>query len=325
MAEISDKQERISSDGNIHDAQRLKELQALPLERKIGITQARIMEFYREYDGKVYVSFSGGKDSTVLLDLTRRLFPDVEAVFLDTGLEYPEIREFVKMFDNVTWVKPEMNFKQVISKYGYPFPSKEQAAFIDEYKRSKSEKLKSIRINGNRFNRGKISKKWLSLIDAPFNVSDKCCDIMKKRPAEKYEKQSGLHPIIGTTTGESALRKSNWLKFGCNAFDSKRPSSRPISFWTEQDVLNYIKLNNINCASIYGEIIQKENLDELQFSGLQRTGCMFCMFGISQENEPNRFHKMSKTHPKLYNYCMKDRDEGGLGLSEVLEFAKIKH
>ena len=147
---IEDNQERISSDGNVHDIQRLRELQNLPLERKIGITQARIMEFYREFNGRVYVSFSGGKDSTVLLDITRKLFPEVEAVFLDTGLEYPEIRDFVKTFNNVTWIRPEINFKEVINKYGYPFPSKEQAAFIDEYKRSKSEKLKSIRINGNK-------------------------------------------------------------------------------------------------------------------------------------------------------------------------------
>lgn len=317
--------ERISSDGLIHDAQRLKELQALPLERKIGITQARIMEFYREFDGKVYVSFSGGKDSTVLLDITRRLFPEVEAVFVNTGLEYPEIREFVKMFDNVTWIKPKMTFDKVINKYGYPFPSKEQAAFIDEYKRSKSEKLKSTRINGNKYNRGKISKKWLYLIDAPFNVSDKCCDVMKKHPAEKYEKKNGVYPIIGTTTEESAQRKSNWIKFGCNAFDADRPSSRPLSFWTEQDILNYININKIKCASVYGEMIQDETSNELRFSGLQRTGCMFCMFGVNQEKNPNRFQKMKVTHPKLYDYCTKDCDVGGLGLGKILDFVGVDY
>lgn len=110
---------------NIHTKERLKELQALPLERKVQITQSRIIEWYKHYNGQVYVSFSGGKDSTVLLHIARQLFPDIEAVYVDTGLEYPELREFVKSIDNITWLKPEMNFRQVLDKYGYPVISKE--------------------------------------------------------------------------------------------------------------------------------------------------------------------------------------------------------
>ena len=82
------------------------------------------------YGGKVAVSFSGGKDSTVLLDLARRAFPDIPAVFVDTGLEYPEIREFVKTVPNVTWLRPEMPFSKVISEYGYPVVSKDVARRI---------------------------------------------------------------------------------------------------------------------------------------------------------------------------------------------------
>lgn len=104
----------------------LQQKQSLPLNLKISLTKARIRQWINEYgeDG-VYVSFSGGKDSTVLLDLVRRDYPDVKAVFFDTGLEYPEIREFIKGYDNVEWLKPKMNFREVISKYGYPMISKE--------------------------------------------------------------------------------------------------------------------------------------------------------------------------------------------------------
>lgn len=109
----------------------LKELQSQTLERKIQITQTRIMEWYIRYKGQVYVSFSGGKDSTVLLDLARRCFPDIEAVFVDTGLEYPEIREFVKTHENVTILRPKMGFKDVIEKYGYPVISKEVANCVE--------------------------------------------------------------------------------------------------------------------------------------------------------------------------------------------------
>ena len=104
----------------------LKQKQSLPLNLKISLTKARIRQWINEYgeDG-VAVSFSGGKDSTVLLDLVRQDYPNIKAVFFDTGLEYPEIREFVKTFDNVDWIKPKMNFKDIITTYGYPMISKE--------------------------------------------------------------------------------------------------------------------------------------------------------------------------------------------------------
>lgn len=110
----------------------LWQMQSLPLEAKIRMTKYRIrqwVEYYGE-DG-VYVSFSGGKDSTVLLDLVRKMYSNVTAVFVDTGLEYPEIREFVKTFSNVVWLKPKKNFKQVITEYGYPFISKEVSDKVD--------------------------------------------------------------------------------------------------------------------------------------------------------------------------------------------------
>ena len=104
----------------------LRRLQSQPLEKKIIMTRQRIREWVEHYgENGVYVSFSGGKDSTVLLDIVRKDYPNIPAVFVDTGLEYPEIREFVKGYDNVVWLKPKMNFRQVIEKYGYPFISKE--------------------------------------------------------------------------------------------------------------------------------------------------------------------------------------------------------
>lgn len=123
----------------VHDAKRLEELRALPLERKIQISQARIIEWYRHYNGNVVVSFSGGKDSTVLLHLVRSIYPDVRAVFSNTGLEYPEIQKHVKSFDNVDIVTPSMRFDQVISTYGYPLIGKEVAEAIYYARRIRSQ------------------------------------------------------------------------------------------------------------------------------------------------------------------------------------------
>lgn len=307
---------------NKYTSDDLKVMQAWSFERKIQVTQTRIIEWYKHYRGKVYISFSGGKDSTVLLDLARRIYPDIEAVFVDTGLEYPELREFVKTIDNVTWLKPSMNFRKVIETYGYPLISKEQSQFISEYRNTKSSKLRDIRINGNRYGRGKISNKWRSLVDAPFEVSHKCCHVMKKSPRKRYESRTGNHAIIATMACESQNRESAWKRHGCNAFESTRPISQPMSFWTEQDVLHYLKEFDIPYASVYGEIKQDEN-GKYYTTGCTRTGCIFCGFGCHLEKEPNRFQRMKVTHPKLWEYCMKPWNEGGLGMKEVLEYIGV--
>lgn len=118
--------------------------QSLPLEVKIRMTEERIRGWVNAFgqDG-VYISFSGGKDSTVLLDIIRNKmhYDQIPAVFVDTGLEYPEIREFVKSFDNVVWLKPEKNFKQVIQDYGYPFISKEVANTVKGAKKGQRTRI----------------------------------------------------------------------------------------------------------------------------------------------------------------------------------------
>lgn len=236
----------------------LTQMQSLPLEAKIEKTKLRIKEWYEKYDGQVYISFSGGKDSTVLLDIVRNIYPDVLAVYIDTGLEYPEIRDFVKTINNIKWINPKMHFTEVIKKYGYPIISKEQAQYIQQYRNAKSEKTKHTRWFGDEKGRFKISEKWKFLVNAPFRISEQCCDIMKKNPVKKFEKESGLKPFLGVMAQESMKRVQDYLKFGCNAFKAKRPVSRPLGFWTEQDILLYLKTYQIPYASVYGEIRERE-------------------------------------------------------------------
>ena len=199
---------------NVYTRQDLSVMQAWPLERKIRVTQAKILEWHHHYGGKVAVSFSGGKDSTVLLDLARRAFPDLPAVFVDTGLEYPEIREFVKTVPNVTWLRPEMPFSKVLETYGYPVVSKEVARRVHYARQGSSWALRHL----NGFNSdGTPSKfntrymKWRVLLDAPFLISDRCCSVMKEHPLHKYARANGLHMILGTMASESVRRQSAYL------------------------------------------------------------------------------------------------------------------
>lgn len=322
---MSDK--KSTSFENKYTVEDLRIMQSWSLQRKIQVTQTRIIEWYQKNNGKVYVSFSGGKDSTVLLDLARRIYPDIPAVFIDTGLEYPELREFVKSIPNVVWLKPEMNFRKVIKTYGYPLISKEVSQKIYTARRCpagayagrfepNSEHTKKY---GNRYSMAK----WKPLRDSDIPISHMCCEIMKKRPAKKYEKQSGNKPIVGTMASESQNRRTSWLRHGCNSFDSVRPISQPMSFWTEQDVLEYISLTGISYAQVYGEII-KDKDGKYHTTKCDRTGCVFCGFGCHLEKEPNRFQRLKETHPKLWEYCMRDWDNGGLGMKNVLEYIGVK-
>ena len=113
----------------VHDAERLKELQALDLNHKIMITQTRIIEWYEKFNGNVYISFSGGKDSTVLLHIARQIYPNIPAVFSNTGLEYYEIQKFAKQM-GATFIAPKIRFDEVVSTYGYPLISKEVSEAI---------------------------------------------------------------------------------------------------------------------------------------------------------------------------------------------------
>ena len=194
---------------------------------------------------------------------------------------------------------------------------------------------------------------WKHLFDAPYLIGHQCCAVMKKNPAKHYEKQTGRKPIVGTMASEGRQRLLAWIRTGCNAFDGDRPRSAPMSFWTEQDVLHYIKKFNVPYCTVYGDIHVKppedaeegqmnmidllgcyEHEDILETTGCKRTGCIFCMFGCHLEKEPNRFQQLKETHPRQYQYCIGGGEmvdgkwqptKEGLGLGKVLDYIGVKY
>ncbi len=287
----------------------LKQRQGLSLEIKERFTENRIRQWYDYWRGNVYVSFSGGKDSTVLLYIVRRLYVKVPAVFVDTGLEYPEIREFVKTVDNVVWLRPKMSFAKVIEKYGYPIISKEVSQKIYEARTTKSKKLLHKRIHGadNKYKSGRIPLKWQFLIKGvDCKISHRCCHYLKIEPIKRYEKESQRTPFVGLMASDSHARRQIYIRHGCNNFVGKK-RSMPMAFWLEPDVWDFIKKYRIPYSKIYD-------------MGEKRTGCMFCMFGVHLEEDPNKFQRMNKLHPKLWDYCINK-----LGCGEVLDYIGVKY
>jgi len=114
----------------------LRKRQAMPLKEKVELSLERIEEWYAAFDGQVAVSYSGGKDSAVLLHLSRKLYPDIPAVFCNTGLEYPEILSLVRHTPNVTVMRPRIPFHHVIRDYGWPIISSEIIVLIETWPES---------------------------------------------------------------------------------------------------------------------------------------------------------------------------------------------
>jgi 3'-phosphoadenosine 5'-phosphosulfate sulfotransferase (PAPS reductase)/FAD synthetase len=245
--------------------------QSWMLEQKIDHAVGVVSVFKERMYGNIYCSFSGGKDSLVALDIIRRFIDKtVPAVFCNTGNEYPETVKFVRQTDNLTTIRPDIHIQQIIEKYGFPLVSKELSRYINQAKHTRSEKLLHIRLCGGEKGIGKISERWKFLINAPFDVSEKCCDYLKKKPFNKFHRETGLYPIIGTMASESRLRLQKWMKNGCNSFETNMVASYPLSIWTEKDVWEYIHKFNLSYNPIYD-------------MGVKRTGCMFCGFGCYKE------------------------------------------
>lgn len=185
-------------------------------------------------------------------------------------------------------------------KTGLSQQTKKERNFSDSDQRcifsdNNNEEVKQL----SKFNK----KKWLPLcIELPARISAYCCNVMKKSPLGIYERTNHVKPYLGTMAEESSVRKQAWFRRGCNAFDGDKPSSQPLSFWTDQDILQYVDSFKLDYAAVYGGIIADHN-GKYYTSGVQRSGCIFCAFGAHMEDE-SRFERLKVTHPKHYDYCV---------------------
>ena len=237
----------------------------LPYEIKIRLSETRIREWYENWNGDVYVSYSGGIDSTVLLHMVRKVLGnEIPAVFSNTGMEFPEIvrfarqasGEFVEIYPKNKKTGNRITYREVVMQEGYPIISKETAAKIRKLRHGNlSERYRDYLLHGDQRGKlGMLSKKWQYLIAAPFDISERCCDIMKKAPFHEYERQTGRKPYVGVTQDEGFMRERKYARTGCNVYDGRTIKSQPLGFWTKQDVLRYVDENDIQICSVYGDI-----------------------------------------------------------------------
>ena len=271
------------------------------LNQKIDHSLGVIDEFLARNAGRVYLAFSGGKDSTVLMYLCEILYKDIPCVFVNTGCEYPDIVKFVyKMRDmghNVQIIRPKSTPRKVWREYGFPLVSKEVA-----------EQIRAIRNNPGSIKARKalglvdpksmfvLNSRWRYLIDEPYETSEICCDKLKKGPSKRFSKETGLKPIVGVMASESLMREKTYIRRGgCNVFGDNA-MSHPLSIWTDDDIWEFVQREGIELAPIY-------------YKGAQRTGCVACGFGC-QFKRDTRLRLLYMTYPKYYDMIMNFENNG---------------
>lgn len=280
--------------------QTLTSLRKMNLESKIIQTKFLIRQTINEFGlDKVYISYSGGKDSTVLSHIAKSMYPDILHIFANTTNEYPETLQHVNWEKevnntNIIIVIPQdshgeiWTFKKVVERYGYPMYSKRVSNAIRTYQHALSDKTRQSSLDYIERN----FKKYAKYKELP--ISDKCCDKLKKEPLRREAKKRGLKCVIlGILASESYQREKDWLEYGCNVFHEKKDNqSRPLSFWTDDDIIEYINKYHVRISKLYD-------------MGYSRNGCMYCGFGVQlEQSENNRYQRLKQTHPVQYDYLI---------------------
>ncbi len=288
---------------NIISPEELRERQKWTLDQKIDHSLGAIEQFYNYAKGQIVVMFSGGKDSTVLLHLARRIYPQTKGIFVNTTNELSEILHFVKTVDNIDIVLPKVTFLHTVEKYGFPLISKKVAKAIN-YLKHPSDKNKNVRnlvltgmnSNGQSCPSYKLAKKWYFLTDEQFNLTHKCCDLLKHKPFQEYQKIHHVFPLTGIMADNSQQRKGNYLRYGCNIMTGKNPIGRPLSIWNDDDIWEYIHRFKVPYCDVYDK-------------GETNTGCAYCGFGCHLEKE-SRFDRLKDREPKRYEQMMNLSNNG---------------
>lgn len=324
--------------------QKLKQRQSLPLADKIKMTQQRIRD-YLDYvdtldvvntkerdevfvklgieDLGVYEAYSGGYDSTVLRDIMRRMGLRVPCVFSNTGLEMPEIVDFARAKDDVIEIRPTRHYHDIWREEGLPIGSKQNAKMMRVLQGPKTERNKNMwhlydtgySKDGTYGTKYKLPKKYRVFLGSDVKVSDKCCDYLKKKPLDNFAKRTGLLRIDAIMASEGGVRKNITR---CNNYGDS-PACHPMLFWTQEDTREYTALYGLEQCSVYYDREVEHNGEIVNIPAENRTGCMFCAFGVTMEKGLNRFQKMHVTHPRLHA-IVTDR----IGMRKAMEMINVK-
>ena len=260
-------------------------IKKLGLNRKIRESKKYIREFYNYLDGLVYISFSGGKDSTVLRHLIKSMYLDVPVVFCNTTNEKKEIYDYVKLHKDTIWLLPKKGFVWCLKNHGFPMVSKKVCRKVKDLKKPTKENAKSRSNWNNPKSAFRLANKWRFLLDEDFR---------------RYQRETKRKPFTGVMGEESQQRERNIIQNGVNILKGKNIKSNPLAFWTENDIWLYAELYNIRFAENYYNRI----INDIVIPADKRSGCKVCLMGYGFEcnkNEMTRLDKLRILEPKSLN------------------------
>lgn len=273
---------------------------------------------------KFYLSFSGGKDSTILHYLLDEALPGnkIPRVFINTGIEYLAIVDFVKKLqktdDRIVIIAPSKPIKPTLETYGYPFKSKEFSKLTYLYRQQKAKGQLSPYVAA------KISDEWkfngvpkcLKFMftdehEFTFNISDQCCYKLKKEPVHQWEKENGKRaPITAMRKAEGGQRTT----LSCILKDDKGRVKKfhPLAIVSEEWEDWYIEKRGIELCKLYYPPYN-----------FKRTGCRGCPFSLDlqkqldvmEEHLPNEKKACEAIWKPVYdeyrrlNYRLKRKEE----------------
>ncbi len=232
-----------------------------------------------------YLSFSGGKDSTVVHYLLDMALPGnrIPRVFINTGIEYNAIVKFVKDMaahdDRFVIIKPSKPIRETLEKYGYPFKSKYHSRAWEDYQ--KGNKFGIMYYNcTNKFSERRCPErlKYQFESEMPFKMSGKCCDMLKKQPVHQYEKESNRHIHITGIMQEEGGQRMNAV---CvlqvkNKIVGFSPLAKVTKDWENW----FIEKEKIQLCELYYEPYNFE-----------RTGCKGCPFALTLQEQLETMEK----------------------------------
>lgn len=276
----------------------------LVLYDRINVIRDVIKKYGEE---NFYLSFSGGKDSTVLHYLIDEALPNnkIPRVYINTGIEYVEIVKHVKSLkekdDRIEIINSNVDIPQMLKRVGYPFKSKEHSKKLGMYQRNGKTYAINKYLTGKQ-NDGTDSKficpkslKYQFTNNFTIKVSEKCCDELKKNITHGYEKNSGRNiAMTGLRTSEGGQRKNH---HECVVFDNKTgelTKFKPINPCGDEWCDWYIKERNIKLCKLYYPPFN-----------FKRTGCKGCPFAINLQEQLEVMGRLLPAERKQCEYIWK--------------------
>lgn len=200
-------------------SQRLKQEESVDYELVLYDRIHIIKDTIEKYgENNFYISFSGGRDSTILSHLIDMALPNnqIPRVFINTGIEYTSIMQFVKkkseMDERIVIYNSNVNIPKMLKKYGYPFKSKEHSNHLATFQKSGMTKMVIKYLGVNKMVRCPNVLRYQFESGLPFKVSDECCHQLKKRTIKRYQKESSRKiAITGMLREEGGQR----MKIDC--------------------------------------------------------------------------------------------------------------